>query len=79
MATTRLCTPAIVYLVLSIVALFVGAKVFTIIHVLGIILWTFILNYLCSIGLTTISWILVLLPIIIMFGIILSIMSLPKH
>jgi hypothetical protein len=66
----KLCTPALVYLVLSVIGLFLGSKMFTVIHILGILLWTFILNYLCSIGLKTVSWILVLLPVIIMFGFI---------
>lgn len=66
----KLCTPALIYLVLSIIALFLGTKMITAVNILLILLWTFILNYLCSIGLTTISWILVLLPLIIMFGFI---------
>lgn len=68
----KLCAPALVYLVLSVIGLFIGAHMFTIIHVLSILLWTFILNYICSIGYTTLSWILVLLPIIIMVGVILG-------
>lgn len=68
----KLCTPAIVYLVLSIIALLIGLKAFTFLHILVIFLWTFVLNFLCSIGLTVVSWILVLLPIIFMFAVALS-------
>ena len=68
----KLCAPALVYLALSVIGLFIGAKMFTLIHIIGILLWTFILNFLCSKGYTTLSWILVLLPIIFMFIVIFS-------
>jgi len=66
----NICAPALVYLILSVIGLFIGAKMFTVIHVIGILLWTFILNFLCSKGYKTLSWILVLLPIIFMFFVI---------
>jgi hypothetical protein len=75
----KLCTPALIYLVLSVIALFLGAKMFTIMHIIGILLWTFILNYLCSIGYTTISWILVLLPLIFMFFVAFSMTTIVLH
>lgn len=84
-----LCTPAMVYFVISIIALVmvllqnlgnrnnyqVGsfscmvpntALVF-IIKLLYILFWTWILNLICKDGHTTISWLLVLLPFILLF------------
>jgi len=65
----NLCTPAQLYLVLSaifvIIACIKQCNFFSIIvKIIFIILWTILLNWLCSKGLTTISWILVLLPYI---------------
>jgi hypothetical protein len=62
-----LCAPAVLYLILSIIGiLFGGSKFITVFHIVWIVLWTFLLSYLCSIGMSTVSWILVLLPIIIL-------------
>jgi len=77
----NLCTPAKLYLALSVIALiFVAINSFSfitiIIKVIFIALWTFILNWICSKGYTTISWILVLLPyvlFILMFLVMLEI------
>ena len=65
-----LCTPAQLYLALSVIAvIFVAINSFSIstivIKLLFIALWTFILNWICSKGYTTISWILVILPYVI--------------
>ena len=65
-----LCNPAMLYLILSIIAILMGfsAKVQVgvfVIKLLWMILWVYLLNFLCSKGYTTISWILVLLPFII--------------
>jgi hypothetical protein len=76
MKLPTLCTPAMVYLVLSIVAMIVGAKMLTIVHVLLVLLWTFLLNFLCSKGYKTVSWILVLLPIVVAAMFIVSMGSL---
>ena len=65
-----LCTPAIVYLVIGILSLIwyftqysFGTVLFKAIFV-G--LWTWLLNFICSRGYTYVSWILVLLPIILL-------------
>ena len=66
----KLCTPAFIYLVLSVIVLAVG--VFSGISALTfifksalIILWTFLLNWLCSRGYAVLSWIILLLPVIL--------------
>jgi len=70
MSFASLCMPAKVYLVLSAISLVIGlVSQFHIIAILTklffILLWTWVLNWLCSKGLKTLSWILVLLPIIL--------------
>ena len=72
----QLCTPSLVYLVLS--GLFLLTTVMRIGHnvklqsilikAVFVALWTWLLNLLCVKGYTTISWILVFLPILITFG-----------
>jgi hypothetical protein len=74
------CTPAVVYLVLSflliIYSLFtlkvvwgLTVWVWTIIHILIVLFWTFVLNAICNYGYKWVSWILVLLPIVVvLFG-----------
>jgi len=65
-----LCNPAMLYLILSIIAILVGFSaqlnigVF-IVKLIWMIVWVYILNFLCSKGYTTVSWILVLLPFIL--------------
>ena len=69
MNISRICTPAMLYLVLSILAI-LGAMVhdFSIMSILSktifVLIWTWFLNFLCSKGYGAISWFLVLLPFI---------------
>lgn len=77
----KLCLPSLIYLVfstLSILGLF--SRGFSINVVLLKILfagvWTWFLNYLCQNGLSTVSWILVLMPFIIFFGVVLFVAEL---
>jgi hypothetical protein len=68
-----LCTPAFIYLAISLfailVALFNGTKI---IMVLGktafVVFWTFLLNLLCKNGYKSFSWFLVLLPYVLLLG-----------
>ena len=65
----KLCTPALVYLVVSVLVLiylvFSGMSALTLIMKSAlIVLWTFLLNWLCSRGFGVLSWIIVLLPVI---------------
>jgi hypothetical protein len=65
-----LCNPAFIYLVIAIIFLLITiVKSFnmigTIITLLFMLLWTWVLNYLCINGYSTIAWILL---IILSFG-----------
>lgn len=64
-----ICVPAMLYLILSVIALISMAfqscgALCLLFKVLFIGIWTWFLNFLCTQGYTTISWILVLLPFI---------------
>ena len=66
----KLCTPAFIYLVLSVIMLavgvFSGISALTLIFKSAlIVLWTFLLNWLCSRGFAVLSWIILLLPVIL--------------
>lgn len=74
MDLTKICSPAKFYLLISLVSLFIYVSFFNkiykqryhvLIHIFSIFLWTYLLNLLCNIkhGIT-ISWILVLTPLI---------------
>ena len=67
---SQLCDPAKLYFVLVIISIIIG--LFSGFHILAIIvklffafIWTMILNWLCKKGWQTLSWILVLLPFIL--------------
>ena len=65
-----LCNPAMLYLILSIITILMGisAQVQVSVYVVKLIwmvVWVYILNLLCSKGYTTVSWVLVLLPFIL--------------
>ncbi len=66
----RFCTPAQLYLILAgislLTAFFNNFQVITlVVNGIFVLLWGWILNWLCSKGLKAISWILVLLPFIL--------------
>jgi hypothetical protein len=76
----KLCAPAIVYLVFSIISIFASLAQSaslgsTVMQAIMIIFWTWLIQYLCTNGYKTLSWILVLFPIIIAIIFILLIMS----
>ena len=71
-----LCTPAMIYFWMSIISLVVLAfmkfqPLSIILKVIFILLWTYLLNFLCSKGYSVVSWVLVVLPIITFVSIIL--------
>ena len=77
----KVCTPAVVYLVISLLLILyvlfsltsvmgLSVWIWAVIHVLMILFWTFILNAVCAYGYKWVSWLLVLLPILmVLFGI----------
>jgi hypothetical protein len=75
MNISSLCTPALIYLILSAITILVifiqQFSVLTIfLKVSFVVVWTWVLNYLCAKGYSGISWIMVLLPYIVMFGVL---------
>lgn len=67
-----ICVPAMLYLVLSIIAIIAMAMnkfelMSILVKVLFVAIWTWFLNFLCSQGYTVVSWFLVLLPFILFF------------
>jgi len=77
MSFSKLCTPAFLYLVLSLIILLVmifqfSGKLMTLIgltlfHLVFILFWAWVLNLICQAGYKIVSWILVLIPIFIVF------------
>ena len=67
----KLCSPALLYLVLATIALVFNFMQFSllsgVIHIVFVLLWTFILNWICSKGYKWVSWLLVVLPYVFMF------------
>ena len=80
---SKLCTPAMVYLVLAAISLVIALfKNFEIMSLVAkgifIVAWTWFLNFLCSKGYKAISWFLVLLPFLLMLGIFVMAMEVVK-
>jgi len=74
----KICTPAKIYFAITILSIFFGLfSGFNVLAVLSQLLfaliYTFILSWLCKIGLSALSWFLVLLPFVLillmLFGI----------
>jgi len=70
-SSSNLCSPALLYLVLGILAIvmmvFSKASASTIaLKAIIILIWTWVLNYICRMGHEGISWFLVILPFVIM-------------
>ena len=70
-----LCSPALLFLILAIISVIMGIvaraePITLVVKALFIIVWTWFLNFLCSLGHEGISWFLVILPFIIMLAVI---------
>ena len=66
----KLCTPALLYFVLAVISILfmiinktAAAYVFG--NIVGVLLWTWFLNFFCNKGFTIVSWVLVLSPYVI--------------
>jgi hypothetical protein len=75
-----LCTPAHLYLVLSIIAIIIGifhkfSAMALLVKMFWVALWTYLLNFLCKKGLSTVAWIFVVLPFIAMFASIILVLE----
>jgi predicted PurR-regulated permease PerM len=79
-----LCTPAKIYfaiaLISCIIALFSGISVIPVfMKLLFAFVWTYVLSWLCKSGYKTVSWLLVLLPYIVMLLGFLGIVLMSKN
>jgi hypothetical protein len=85
----KLCTPAMVYLLLSVFALIImgyqnrnnvnvyclgeyacqttSVLLIFLVKIVYVVFWTWILNLICKSGYTSIAWLLLLLPYILLF------------
>jgi hypothetical protein len=75
MDVSKLCTPAFIYFFLAVIsiviAIFNNVRAITIlIKIVFVLVWTWFLNYLCKKGYSVISWVLVILPFLMMIGMI---------
>ena len=68
----NLCTPAFVYFIVSFIYLIINS--FTNFNIMSIIFniviimfWSFLLNFLCSMGYSIIAWLIIILPFFILF------------
>ena len=69
-----LCPPALLYLVFSAFSIFIAffykfSIATMLVKVLWVGLWTWLLNYLCTINYTSVAWVLLFLPFVLMLGI----------
>ena len=82
-STPSICVPAMLYLILAVIGLITSVMqkfcfLCLLFEVIFIFIWTWFLNFLCSQGYKTISWILVVLPFIIFILMILVVIELMK-
>jgi hypothetical protein len=68
----NLCTPALIYFVMAVASILV--LVFSKVHatilmgqMVFVLAWTWLLNFVCKKGFTTVSWVLVMSPYVCMF------------
>ena len=72
MKISKLCTPAYIYFIISLIYVIIsGFSSFNamsiIFNIIIIMLWALLLNFLCSIGYSIISWLIIVLPFFILF------------
>jgi hypothetical protein len=81
---SKICTPAKVYFAIAMLSIFFG--LFNGIHVMAILaklifafIYTFILSWLCKVGLSALSWFLVLLPYVLILLMLFGIYDVTKY
>ena len=81
----KLCTPAMVYFGLACISILFGVMHLSARSLVakGIyaLIWTWLLNFICEKGYTTVSWFLVILPFVMMFGMVALVLDMvtPSH
>jgi hypothetical protein len=80
MKLSQLCTPAMIYFVLSVISLVISAfyqlNIASILfQLLFIALWTWLLNFICEAGYTVLSWVIVFFPFIMAALILLNLVN----
>jgi hypothetical protein len=81
---SKLCTPAKIYFAIAVISVIIGLTKHVPYGILGMkivfaFIWTYILGWLCKNGHSTISWVLVLLPYIVMILAVLRIANITQH
>ena len=64
---SSLCSPAFIYLIIAASTIMFNYRHLSrtlIYYVIVMLIWTWILNYLCKMGYTTLSWVLLIVPFI---------------
>jgi len=80
----KLCDPAMVYFGLTCVSILFGlmgniSSRSLVAKGIYAIIWTYILNFLCDKGYKTLSWVLVILPFIVIFGMFALALDVARH
>ena len=83
MVKSNMCAPAMLYLILAIIALILMAvqkfgPLSLLFKAIFVGIWTWFLNFLCNKGYKTISWVLVILPFIMFILMILFVIEIMK-
>jgi hypothetical protein len=68
----KLCNPALLYFGLAVISILLmiinkTAAAYVLGNIVGVLLWTWFLNFFCNKGFTIVSWMLVLSPYVIIF------------
>ena len=72
MEISNLCTPSLIYFVISIIYLIINSfkkfnVMFIIFNIIIIVVWSLFLNFLCSMGYSAISWLILILPFLFIY------------
>jgi len=75
MKISNLCTPSLIYFIISVIFLIISSLknfnlISTIFNIVIIAIWSLVLNFLCSIGYSSIAWFILILPFIFFYFVI---------